>query len=118
MNNKLQVTDHRSLTEDIQRVMFSAPTAQTTHTTETDFLVEAISTLEEKLGKEFSTDEIKTILETVVYLSEKIMKKGKKFVVTDSSGKKTLGTHDTRAKALNQLRAVEASKSRQAKKKK
>lgn len=117
MNNKLQVSDHRSLTEDIQKLMFAPPAQQLTPRSENDFLVEAISSLEEKLGKEFSTEEIKTILETVVYLSEKIHKKGSKFVVTDSTGKKTLGTHKTREKALNQLKAVEASKARQAKKK-
>lgn len=115
MNKKLQVSDHRSLTEDIQKVMFSAPNLQTSHTTETDFLVEAISTLEEKLGKEFSTEEIKTILETVVHLSEKIMKRGSQFVVTDSSGKNVLGKHKTREEAYDQLQAIEASKSRRRK---
>lgn len=115
MNNKLQVSDHRSLTEDIQRVMFSAPTQQISQRSETDFLVEAISSLEEKLGKEFSTEEIKTILETVVHLSEKLLKKGEKFVVTDSTGKKVLGTHETRKKAVKQLQAVEASKARRGK---
>jgi hypothetical protein len=111
MNNKLKVSDHISLTEDIQRIMF-VPAQQRTGTNESDFLVEAISTLEEKLGKEFTTEEIKVILETVVYLSEKIMKKGKKFVVTDSAGEKTLGVHDSRKDAVRQLQAIEASKAR------
>lgn len=112
MNNKLKVSDHVSLTEEIQKVIFSP--VQQTKTTESDFLVEAISSLEEKLGKEFTTEEIKVILETVVYLSEKIMKKGKKFVVTDSAGEKTLGVHDSRKDALQQLQAIEASKARKA----
>jgi hypothetical protein len=33
-----------------------------------------------------------------------------KFVVKDSTGKKTLGTHATHAEALAQLRAIEANK--------
>jgi hypothetical protein len=43
-------------------------------------------------------------------LIEKIIKRGDKFVVTDSSGKKVLGTHASRKKALAQLAAVEISK--------
>lgn len=39
-----------------------------------------------------------------------IKKHGKKWVVTDSSGKKVLGTHDTKEKAVKQLAAVEISK--------
>lgn len=113
MNNKLQVTDHKSLTEDIQRVIFTRP-ANSSPTAESDFLVEAISSLEDKLGKEFTTEEIKVILETVVYLSEKIMKKGKKYIVTDSSGDETLGIHDSRQKAVRQIQAIEASKARKA----
>jgi len=44
------------------------------------------------------------------FLSEGIKKRGDNFVVTDSSGDKVLGTHDTRKKALKQLAAVEISK--------
>jgi len=56
---------------------------------------------------------VKENLETELqFLDEKIQQKSGKWVVTDSSGKKVLGTHDTRAKALNQLKAVEASKAR------
>lgn len=113
MNKKLQVLDHKSLTEDIQKVIFTRP-VNSSSTSESDFLVEAISSLEDKLGKEFTTEEIKVILETVVYLSEKIMKRGKKFVVTDSAGEKTLGVHDSRKDALQQLQAIEASKARKA----
>ena len=40
-----------------------------------------------------------------------IRKRGGKWVVTSSEGK-TLGTHDTRAKAVKQLGAIEASKHR------
>lgn len=39
-----------------------------------------------------------------------IKKQGKKWVVTDSSGKKILGTHETKEKAIKQLAAVEISK--------
>lgn len=39
-----------------------------------------------------------------------IKKRNNKFIVTDSSGKKTLGTHKTKAQALRQLRAIEISK--------
>ena len=39
-----------------------------------------------------------------------IKKEGKKWLVKDSSGEKTLGTHSSRKKALAQLRAIEASK--------
>lgn len=38
--------------------------------------------------------------------------KGSKWVVTDKSGKKVLGTHDTKAEAQEQLRAIEAEKHR------
>jgi hypothetical protein len=39
-----------------------------------------------------------------------IVKKKDKYQVRDSSGKKLLGEHDTRMKALKQLRAIEANK--------
>lgn len=39
-----------------------------------------------------------------------IKKEGNKYIVTDSSGSKTLGTHTTRIKALAQLKAIEANK--------
>lgn len=39
-----------------------------------------------------------------------IKKRGSKYVVLDSSGKKVLGTHNTRKEALAQLRAVEINK--------
>jgi hypothetical protein len=39
-----------------------------------------------------------------------IRKQDGKWVVKDSTGKKTLGTHPSRKKALTQLRAIEASK--------
>ena len=45
-------------------------------------------------------------------LSEKILHRGNNWVVTDSTGKKVLGTHPSKEKALAQLRAVEASKAR------
>lgn len=43
-----------------------------------------------------------------------IRKRGDKYIVTDSSGKKVLGTHPTRGQAVNQLQAIEASKHRRA----
>lgn len=39
-----------------------------------------------------------------------IKKQGKKWVVKDSSGKKTLGTHDSESSAKRQLAAIEISK--------
>ncbi|NBO36754.1 hypothetical protein EBU91_04380 [bacterium] len=39
-----------------------------------------------------------------------IKKQGKSWLVTDSSGKKILGTHPTKEKAIKQLAAVEISK--------
>jgi len=45
-------------------------------------------------------------------LSEKILHRGDNWVVTDSTGKKVLGTHPSKEKALAQLRAIEASKAR------
>ena len=41
-----------------------------------------------------------------------VKKRGDKFIVTDSTGKKTLGTHDTRKEAIKQLQAIEISKAR------
>ena len=40
---------------------------------------------------------------------------GSKYVVTTRSGSRVLGTHGSRAEALAQLRAIEASKARQGK---
>jgi hypothetical protein len=45
-------------------------------------------------------------------LSEKILHRGDNWVVTDSTGKKVLGTHPSKEKAMAQLRAIEASKAR------
>ena len=39
-----------------------------------------------------------------------IKKQGSKYIVYDSTGKKKLGTHETKEKALAQLRAIEISK--------
>ena len=44
-----------------------------------------------------------------------IRKVGSKYNVYDKTGKKKLGSHPSRAKALAQLRAIEASKSRRLK---
>lgn len=41
-----------------------------------------------------------------------IRKRGSKYVVLDSTGRKTLGTHDSRSDANKQLRAIEANKHR------
>jgi hypothetical protein len=44
-----------------------------------------------------------------------IKKTGQGFKVTDKSGKKTLGKHKTKAEAVDQLQAIEASKARRRK---
>jgi len=43
-------------------------------------------------------------------LMEMISKVGSKYKVLDSSGKKVLGTHRTKEKAIKQLAAIEISK--------
>lgn len=45
-----------------------------------------------------------------------IKKKGSKYVVTDSTGKKILGTHPSKEKAQKQLAAIEISKHKRGKK--
>lgn len=47
-------------------------------------------------------------------INEMIKRNGKKWVVTDKTGKKKLGTHPSRKKALKQLRAIEISKAEHA----
>lgn len=44
-----------------------------------------------------------------------IIKKLGKYLVKDSSGKKTLGTHPTKKSAIAQLRAIEISKKKRGK---
>jgi len=44
-----------------------------------------------------------------------IKKSGSKYKVTDSSGKKTLGKHETRKEANEQLAAIEISKKKKKK---
>jgi hypothetical protein len=44
--------------------------------------------------------------------SKVIQKQGGGYAVKDSSGKKTLGKHKTKAEAERQLRAIEANKAR------
>lgn len=48
--------------------------------------------------------------EQFVEMNEMIRKRGNKWVVLDKKGKKVLGTHSTKEKALSQLRAIEISK--------
>lgn len=48
-------------------------------------------------------------------LVEMIRKSGNKYKVLDSSGKKVLGTHQTKEKAAKQLAAIEISKARRGK---
>ena len=52
----------------------------------------------------------KKAAEKINATNERIEKVGSKYVVYPSKGGKRLGTHDTREKALAQLRAIEASK--------
>ena len=47
-----------------------------------------------------------------------LKKEGSKWVVYDSKGKRKLGTHETREKAVAQIAAIEASKAAKAKEKK
>lgn len=44
-----------------------------------------------------------------------LKKEGAKWVVYDSKGKRKLGTHETREKAVAQIAAIEASKAARAK---
>lgn len=44
-----------------------------------------------------------------------IKKSGSNYKVTDSTGKKVLGTHSTKKKALDQIAAIEASKAKRKK---
>ena len=51
-----------------------------------------------------------TVLLFEEFINEMIVKDGDKWLVKDSKGKKVLGTHPSRKKALAQLRAIEISK--------
>jgi len=44
------------------------------------------------------------------FIIEKIARRGDKWVVLDSKGKKVLGTHPSKEKAVKQLQAIEISK--------
>jgi hypothetical protein len=52
------------------------------------------------------------LTEENLMLSEKIVKRGDKWLVMDSEGKKTLGTHDTKKAAEKQLTAIHISQSK------
>jgi cytoplasmic iron level regulating protein YaaA (DUF328/UPF0246 family) len=54
-------------------------------------------------------DEYK-VLQYDEFVNEMIVKDGNKWLVKDKKGKKVLGTHPSRKKALAQLRAIEISK--------
>lgn len=43
-------------------------------------------------------------------LTEKVRKRGDKWVVLNKSGKKVLGTHSTKEDAMKQLKAIEINK--------
>lgn len=45
-------------------------------------------------------------------LTEMVRKRGDKWVVLDSTGKKVLGTHPSKEEADTQLRAIEANKNK------
>ena len=51
-----------------------------------------------------------------IELEKKIMKRGNKWLVTNEAGTEVLGTHNTRADAVRQLAAIEASKHRRRRK--
>lgn len=58
-----------------------------------------------------NTDSKKPEMEIVkAKIQKRIKAKGNKFIVTDDSGEKVLGTHDNRADAIRQLAAIESSK--------
>jgi hypothetical protein len=44
------------------------------------------------------------------FITEKVEKRGKNWVVLDSKGKDVLGTHPSKEKAIKQLQAIEISK--------
>jgi hypothetical protein len=44
------------------------------------------------------------------FITEKVEKRGKNWVVLDSKGKDVLGTHPSKEKAITQLQAIEISK--------
>jgi hypothetical protein len=44
------------------------------------------------------------------FITEKVEKRGKSWVVLDSKGKDVLGTHPSKEKAIKQLQAIEISK--------
>lgn len=48
--------------------------------------------------------------ESFTELNETVKKRGNSWVVTDKSGKKTLGKHSSKNKAVKQLQAIEISK--------
>ena len=52
----------------------------------------------------------------IVELEKKIVKRGRKWLVTNEAGTEVLGTHDTRQAAEEQLAAIEASKKRRKRK--
>lgn len=54
---------------------------------------------------------------TAVIVEKKLEKRGSEWVVLSSDGKKLLGKHKTRAAALLQIAAVEASKAEREKEK-
>lgn len=49
---------------------------------------------------------------SIPWVGTMIQRRNGKFLVTDSSGSRVLGTHATKDEALAQLRAIEASKAR------
>lgn len=56
------------------------------------------------------SEKIVSSFEEYVQIDEMIKKRGKNWVVLNSTGKKVLGTHPSKKKAVKQLQAIEISK--------
>jgi len=65
---------------------------------------------EPTIVQNFMPEKIVYTFKEFTEISEKIEKRGNSWVVLDSTGKKVLGTHPTKEKAVKQLQAIEISK--------
>lgn len=80
--------------------------------TQTQTTVKSQSTSIKEKAKSLAYQSVNesTVLLYEEFINEMIVKDGDKWLVKDSKGKKVLGTHPSRKKALAQLRAIEISK--------